>query len=266
MAFMDKDFLLTNDTAKALFEEAKDVPIIDYHNHLSPKEIYEDRCFDNIAQVWLGGDHYKWRAMRANGISEKLITGDGAPFDKFVAWADTVQNLIGNPLYHWTHLELQRYFGITTALNPDTAKDIWDKCNTLLKTKEYSVRNLLRMQNVSVLCTTDDPADSLEWHRKIAADGFEIKVLPSFRPEKAMGIEKDGFATYIEKLGGVAGLQITDVSSLLKALSIRLKFFTDNGCRVSDHSLEGLFYVKATEAEVNKIFKKGLAAAPLTEE
>ena len=266
MAFMDKDFLLTNDTAKALFEEAKDVPIIDYHNHLSPKEIYEDRCFDNIAQVWLGGDHYKWRAMRANGISEKLITGDGAPFDKFVAWADTVQNLIGNPLYHWTHLELQRYFGITTSLNPDTAKDIWDKCNTLLKTKEYSVRNLLRMQNVSVLCTTDDPADSLEWHRKIAADGFEIKVLPSFRPEKAMGIEKDGFATYIEKLGGVAGLQITDVNSLLKALSIRLKFFTDNGCRVSDHSLEGLFYVKATEAEVNSIFKKGLAAAPLTEE
>ena len=265
MAFMDKDFLLTNDTAKALFEEAKDVPIIDYHNHLSPKEIYEDRCFDNIAQVWLGGDHYKWRAMRANGISEKLITGDGAPFDKFVAWADTVQNLIGNPLYHWTHLELQRYFGITTALNPETAKDIWDKCNALLKTKEYSVRNLLRMQNVSVLCTTDDPADSLEWHRKIAEDGFEIKVLPSFRPEKAMGIEKDGFATYIEKLGGVAGLQITDVSSLLKALSIRLKFFTDNGCRVSDHSLEGLFYVKATEAEVNKIFKKGLAAAPLTE-
>ena len=266
MAVMDKDFLLTNDTAKALFNEVEKAPIIDYHNHLSPKEIYEDRCFDNMGEVWLGGDHYKWRAMRANGISERLITGDGAPFDKFVAWADTVQNLIGNPLYHWTHLELQRYFGITTPLNPETAQDIWDKCNAMLKTKEYSVRNLLRMQNVSVLCTTDDPADSLEWHKKIREDGFEIKVLPSFRPEKAMGIEKPEFATYIEKLGGVAGLQITDVKSLLKALSIRLKFFTDSGCRVSDHSLEGLFYVKASEAEVDNIFKKGLASATLSEE
>ena len=266
MAFMDKDFLLTCDTAKTLFKEVEKAPIIDFHNHLNPREIYEDKCFDNIADVWLGGDHYKWRAMRANGISEKLITGDGAPFEKFVAWADTVQNLIGNPLYHWTHLELQRYFGITTPLNPDTAKEIWDKCNALLRTKEQSVRNVLKMQSVSDLCTTDDPADSVEWHMKIREDGFEIKVLPSFRPEKAMGIEKPEFATYIEKLGGAAGLQITDVKKLLTALRSRLKFFIENGCRVSDHSLEGLFYVKASEKEANDIFKKGLAGAELTEE
>ncbi len=266
MSFMDKDFLLTCDTSKSLFKEVEQAPIIDYHNHLNPQEIYEDKCFDNIAEVWLGGDHYKWRAMRANGISEKFITGDGNPYDKFVAWADTVQNLIGNPLYQWTHLELQRYFGITKPLNPDTAKEIWEECNAKLKTKDFSVRNLLRMQKVSVLCTTDDPADNLQWHKKLSDDGFEIKVLPSFRPEKAMGIEKPEFATYIERLGGVAGLQITDVSSLLKALKIRLKFFMENGCRVSDHSLEGLFYVAATEVEVNNIFKKGLAAAKLSEE
>nr|WP_330389547.1 glucuronate isomerase [Pseudobutyrivibrio sp. OR37] len=263
---MDKDFLLTCDTAKSLFKEVEQAPIIDYHNHLNPQEIYEDKCFDNIAEVWLGGDHYKWRAMRANGISEKFITGDGNPYDKFVAWADTVQNLIGNPLYQWTHLELQRYFGITKPLNPDTAKEIWEECSAKLKTKDFSVRNLLRMQKVSVLCTTDDPADNLQWHKKLRDDGFEIKVLPSFRPEKAMGIEKPEFATYIERLGGVAGLQITDVSSLLKALKNRLKFFMENGCRVSDHSLEGLFYVAATEVEVNNIFKKGLAAAKLSEE
>ncbi|SFH69166.1 glucuronate isomerase [Pseudobutyrivibrio sp. OR37] len=266
MSFMDKDFLLTCDTAKSLFKEVEQAPIIDYHNHLNPQEIYEDKCFDNIAEVWLGGDHYKWRAMRANGISEKFITGDGNPYDKFVAWADTVQNLIGNPLYQWTHLELQRYFGITKPLNPDTAKEIWEECSAKLKTKDFSVRNLLRMQKVSVLCTTDDPADNLQWHKKLRDDGFEIKVLPSFRPEKAMGIEKPEFATYIERLGGVAGLQITDVSSLLKALKNRLKFFMENGCRVSDHSLEGLFYVAATEVEVNNIFKKGLAAAKLSEE
>ncbi len=266
MAFMDNNFLLTNETAKALFEEAKNVPIIDYHNHLNPKEIYEDRCFDNIAEVWLGGDHYKWRAMRANGISERFITGDGAPFDKFVAWADTVQNLIGNPLYHWTHLELQRYFGIDIPLNPDTAKEIWDKCNAMLRTKNYSVRNLLKMQNVSVLCTTDDPADFLEWHKKIREDNFKIKVLPSFRPEKAMAIEKPEFSDYIENLGDVSGCQIKDVDSLIKALKIRLKFFVDNGCRVSDHSLEGLFFVKSSKNEVNRIFKKALAAEFLKEE
>lgn len=263
--FMDKDFLLSNETAKALFAEVKDEPIIDFHNHLNPQEIYEDKCFDNMAEVWLGGDHYKWRAMRANGVSEKLITGDGAPFDKFVAWADTVQNLIGNPLYHWTHLELQRYFGITKPLSPESAKEIWDECNSKLKQKDYSVRNLLKMQNVSVLCTTDDPADSLEWHKKIREDGFEIKVLPSFRPEKAIGIEKDEYKDYIARLADASGIDIVDVDSLLVALEKRLKFFIENGCKVSDHSLESTFFVDTTHDEVNELFKKKLSGAALDE-
>ena len=219
--FMDETFLLNNQTAIDLFEAVKDDPIIDYHNHLNPKEIYEDKCFDNMTEVWLGGDHYKWRAMRANGVSEVLITGDGAPFDKFVAWADTVQNLIGNPLYHWTHMELQRYFGIDTPLTPASAKTIWDQCNQKLKTKEFSVRNLLRKQNVSALCTTDDPADSLEWHKKIREDGFEIKVLPSFRPEKAIGIDKLDYLDYLDRLSNVSGVEIKDVDSLLEALKKR---------------------------------------------
>ncbi len=264
--FMDENFLLTNDTAKELFAAVKDEPIIDFHNHLNPREIYEDKCFDNMAEVWLGGDHYKWRAMRANGISESLITGDGAPFDKFMAWADTVQNLIGNPLYHWTHLELQRYFGITTPFNPNTAREIWDTCNEKLHTKEYSVRNLLRMQNVSVLCTTDDPADTLEWHKKIREDGFEIKVLPSFRPEKAIGIDKDGFADYINNLSMIVEFKIDDTESLLKALELRLEFFIENGCRVSDHSLESLFFVPTTKKEVDEILKIRMAGVKLSEE
>lgn len=266
MKFMDEDFLLQNPTAKELFAAVKDEPIIDFHNHLNPQEIYEDKCFDNMTEVWLGGDHYKWRAMRANGVSEELITGDGAPFDKFVAWADTVQNLIGNPLYHWTHLELQRYFNITTPLSPETAKDIWENCNEKLHTPKFSVRNLLRMQNVSVLCTTDDPADDLQWHRKLREDGFEIKVLPSFRPEKAVGIEKEGFADYIFKLSMVTGRRIYDVKTLLEILEQRLEFFIENGCRVSDHSLENTFFVPATYEEVNEIFMDRINGKKVSEE
>ncbi len=266
MNFMDEDFLLQNPTAKELFAAVKDEPIIDFHNHLNPQEIYEDKCFDNMTEVWLGGDHYKWRAMRANGVSEELITGDGAPFDKFVAWADTVQNLIGNPLYHWTHLELQRYFGITTPLNPETAEDIWNACNEKLHTPEFSVRNLLRMQNVSVLCTTDDPADDLQWHRKLREDGFEIKVLPSFRPEKAIGIEKEGFADYIFRLSMVTGRRIYDVKTLIEILGERLQYFIENGCRVSDHSLENTFFVPATYEEVNEIFMDRINGKKVSEE
>ena len=266
MKFMDDDFLLQSKTARELFAAVKDEPIIDFHNHLNPQEIYEDKCFDNMTEVWLGGDHYKWRAMRANGVSEKLITGDGAPFDKFEAWADTVQNLIGNPLYHWTHLELQRYFHITTPLSPETAKEIWDACNEKLHTPEFSVRNLLKMQKVSVLCTTDDPADSLEWHKKIREDNFEIKVLPSFRPEKAVGIEKEGFAEYIYRLSQVTGKKIYDVNALINALIERLDFFIENGCRVSDHSLENTFYVPTTYEEVNDLFMERINGKQLSQE
>ena len=262
--FMDDDFLLKNDTAIALFDAAKDVPIVDYHNHLNPEEICKDISFRNMTQVWLGGDHYKWRAMRANGVSEKLITGDGDDYEKFLAWADTVQNLIGNPLYHWTHLELQRYFHIDTPLDKTSAKEIWEKCNNLLTTKEYSVRNLLRMQNVKVLCTTDDPADTLEWHKKIREDGFEISVLPSFRPEKALGIEKEGFGDYIDRLSDAADMSIETAGDLLKALEKRLEFFVSCGCRVSDHSLECSFFEKIDEACADKLFKTRLNGGSLS--
>lgn len=211
--FMDRDFLLGTETAKRLFhEDAEGLPILDFHNHLSPKEIYEDKCFKNLSDVWLGGDHYKWRAMRANGVPEKLVTGDGDPYQKFLAWADTVEKSMGNPLYHWTHLELQRYFGITTPLSRATADAIYREANAQLAQPEFSVRNLLRRQKVEVLCTTDDPADSLEWHRKLKEDGFEIKVLPSFRPEKAIGIEKPGFVDYLKRLAEAAGASGSSVS------------------------------------------------------
>lgn len=203
--FINDDFLLQTNTARELFSgHARKMPIIDFHNHLNPQEIYEDRCYDNIAQVWLGGDHYKWRAMRANGIPEQLITGGGQPYEKFLAWADTVQNCIGNPLYHWTHLELKRYFDIDETLSPDTAKDIWDICNRKLRSPQYSVRNLLNMQNVKVLCTTDDPVDDLIWHKKLAQEQSDFQVLPTFRPGNALDIEKDNFPSYVACLGSVS--------------------------------------------------------------
>lgn len=265
--FIHDDFILHSETASKLYHEhAENLPIIDFHNHLNPQAIYEDKCYDNIAEVWLGGDHYKWRAMRANGISETLVTGDGDPYEKFLAYADTIQNSIGNPLYHWTHMELKRYFGIDKTLSPATAKEIWDECNEKLKKPEYSIRNLLRMQKVEVLCTTDDPIDSLEWHKKLKEDGFEIQVLPTFRPEKALGIEKDGFADYIAALGKRVGKEISCVKCMLSALNECLQYFISNGCRVTDHSLESAFYAPTTLEEVNAIFAKRLEGAVLTEE
>lgn len=271
---MDENFLLGTETAKTLFHiAAKEMPIVDFHNHLSPREIYENKCYDNIADVWLGGDHYKWRAMRSNGISERYVTGDATPYEKFEAWADTVQRAIGNPLYHWTHLELQRYFGIDTPLNPKTAREIWDKCNAKLRTKDYSVRNLLAMQNVKILCTTDDPADSLEWHTKLRNEpDLCFQVLPSFRPEKALGIEKDGFATYLKTLGEAAEVPVTDsAESVLNALINRLDFFVKTGCRVTDHSLESAFYIASGEQKSNKenadkVLRKRLNGEIITED
>lgn len=265
--FMAEDFLLSTETAKTLFHEhGKKMPIIDFHNHLNTKEIYENKCYDNIADVWLGGDHYKWRAMRTYGFSEEVITGKCDPYERFLAWAETIQNSFGNPLYHWTHLELQRYFGITTPLSKETAKEIWDACNRKLQTEEYSIRNLLRMQGIEVLCTTDDPVDSLEYHKKLKEEGFEIKVLPTFRPDKAIAIEKPGFAEYIETLGNVVGKKIENVSDVLNALKERLQHFIQVGCRVSDHSIENKFYVKTTAQEVDNIFKIGLTGGQLTED
>ncbi len=268
-AFMDQDFLLETQTAQALFHTAaKDLPIIDFHNHLNPKEIWEDRCYDDLTQVWLSGDHYKWRAMRANGICEDLITGDGDPYEKFLAWADTVQNCIGNPLYHWTHLELQRYFGIHTPLSPATAKEIWEKCNEKLRSPAYSVQNLLRMQHVEILCTTDDPADSLEWHQKLATrrDAIGFRVLPSFRPGNALDIEKSGFSGYVSLLKEITGIDTCCLSGLLGALEKRLDFFIQQGCRVTDHSLEKKFFLPASEEKIEEIYRRALRMEAITED
>jgi glucuronate isomerase len=261
--FINDDFLLTCDTAKELYHNhAASMPIIDFHNHLSPKEIYENKCYDNLTQVWLSGDHYKWRAMRAFGITEDLITGDGNPYDKFLAWADTVQNSIGNPLYHWTHLELKRYFGIDTLLSKASAPDIWNACNEKLKTPAYSIQNLLRMQNVKVLCTTDDPADDLSYHKKLKEEGFEIQVLPTFRLEKVLRIEKEDYLSYLTKLGRTSYNSLNDLMNVLRE---RLSYFVDAGCLVSDHSLEGTFFVPASYEEVNAIFLKRYHGGTLTE-
>ncbi len=265
--FLSEDFLLETETAKELFyEKAKSLPVIDFHNHLNPKEIYEDRRYDNLTQAWLGGDHYKWRAMRAWGVSEEQITGGAKDYDKFVAWADTVANAIGNPLYHWTHLELLRYFGIRKPLTAQSAGEIWQEANETLHSPGYSARGLLRMQNVKVLCTTDDPADSLEYHRKLRQEGFEIAVLPTFRPEVALGIEKEGFLAYMEKLGGAVGRELLTAADLLDALEKRLDYFVEAGCVASDHSLEGSIFRPSDEEEVTAILRKRRDGKRLTKD
>ena len=251
--FMDKDFLLSTETAKHLYHDfAADMPIIDYHCHLDPKEIFEDRRFENITQVWLGGDHYKWRLMRSAGVDERYITGDATDREKFQKWAETLSLAIGNPLYHWSRLELRNYFGYTGALNGDTAEEVWNICNKRLQT--MSARKLIVDSNVKALCTTDDPADSLEWHKKIAEDNsFGVKVLPSFRPDKAVGIEKADYLDYLKRLG-----EIASYAQLVDVLKERLAFFVSLGCRVSDHGLDAVPFAPATEAEVEAIFQKRL--------
>ena len=249
--FMDKDFLLDSPTARHLYHDfAAAMPIIDYHCHLIPREIYEDRQFENITQVWLGGDHYKWRLMRSFGVDEKYITGDASDREKFQKWAETLSLAIGNPLYHWSHLELRRFFGYEGILNGDTAEEVWTLCNEKLRQPDFSARNLILRSNVKVICTTDDPADSLEWHQRIAADGFPVKVLPSFRPDKAMNLEKPEYLDYLQKLGGPRSY---------KVLQEKLAFFVSLGCRVSDHAVESVPFAPASEAELEAIFQKRLA-------
>lgn len=209
-AFMDKDFLLSSETSQKLFHEyAENMPIVDYHCHINPQEIAEDRKFENITQVWLGGDHYKWRQMRSNGVDEYYITGGASDREKFQKWAETLEKAIGNPLYHWSHLELQRYFGYTGHLCGETAEEVWNLCNAKLQEDGMSVRNLIRQSNVKLICTTDDPVDSLEWHKKLAEDEtFEVKVLPAWRPDKAMNLEKPEYADYIKTLSEVSGIEV----------------------------------------------------------
>ena len=265
---MDKDFLLETETAHTLYHEyAAKMPIIDYHCHINPQEIAEDKKFENITQVWLGGDHYKWRQMRSNGVEEKYITGDASDREKFQKWAETLEKAIGNPLYHWSHLELQRYFGYHGALNGDTAEEVWNLCNAKLQEDGMSARNLIRQSNVTLVCTTDDPVDSLHWHEVLAADeSFEVKVLPAWRPDKAMNLEKPDYLDYLKKLEDVSERKIDSFAALIEALRKRMDYFAERGCFVSDHGLEYVMYAPASAEEVEAIFSKRLAGQSVSRE
>ena len=263
--FLDKDFLLKTATAKRLFHDyAADMPIIDYHCHLSPKDIAEDRIFNNIAEVWLHGDHYKWRAMRTNGIHESYCTGDKTDFEKFEQWAATVPYTMRNPLYHWTHMELQRYFNVTEQLSPANAKAVYEHCNALLQTKEFSVRNLLRKMKVKLVCTTDDPVDSLEYHKAMQEEGADIQMVPAFRPDMAMNVgNTESFLQYVKKVEAAAGMQVHTFEDYLMALKRRHDFFAQMGCRVSDHGLEEIYADEHTAEEIIIIFERLLKGETL---
>lgn len=265
-AFMDENFLLNTECARKLYHNfAENMPVLDYHCHINPQEIAENRQFGNITEVWLGGDHYKWRQMRANGVDEYYITGDAPDREKFQKWAETLEKLIGNPLYHWSHLELKRYFGYEGCLNGETAGRVWELCNEKLQTPEMRVRGLIRQSGVTLICTTDDPADTLEWHEKIKKDeDFDVQVLPAWRPDKAVGIEASGFPEYIHKLEKVSGIKIESFESLKRAIRNRMEYFDGKGCRVSDHGLDYVVYIPAAPEEVEEIFHKGLSGKPLS--
>ena len=266
-AFLDDDFLLTTPTARRLYQVASSMPILDYHCHLDPKEIAQDRRFENITQVWLGGDHYKWRLMRANGVDEAYITGDAPDREKFQKWAETLELAIGNPLYHWSHLELRRYFGYEGVLNGDTAQEVWELCNQKLQEPAMSARSLIANSGVTLVCTTDDPADSLEWHQQLAQDSsFPVKVLPAWRPDAAMGLERPEYLDYLQRLGQAAGVEIRTYADLKEALLSRMAFFDKMGCRASDHALTVAVCQPASEEELERVFQKRLEGEPLTQE
>lgn len=256
--FIHDDFLLENDYARRLYHDyAEHMPIIDYHNHLSPKMIAEDYQFRTITELWLGGDHYKWRALRANGVVEEYITGDAPDREKFRVWARTLPYTMRNPLYHWTQLELKRYFGIDDLLCEKNADEIYDKCNAMLSQPEFSVKNLLLRMGVEVLCTTDDPIDSLEYHKQIAASGYAVKVLPTWRPDKLLNTSDTvAFNVYVDALSEVSGITITDFDSLVEALRLRQKFFAECGCRLSDHGVSYVPNVEFNEESTSYLFAK----------
>ena len=259
--FMDKDFLLSTETAKKLYHKfAAECPIVDYHCHVNPKEIYEDKRFDNITGVWLSGDHYKWRIMRSNGVDEYYITGKASDREKFQKFAEALPKAIGNPMYHWCHLELKNYFGYEGVLNGDTAEEVWQLTSKKLKEDGMGVRGLIEKSNVAFVGTTDDPIDSLEWHKKLAEDKtISTIVAPSFRPDKALNIDKAGWLEYIRALSDVSGVEISNVESLKKALDVRIEYFNDAGCKVSDHGLDHMIFREATEEENDATMKKALA-------
>ena len=278
-AFMDKDFMLKNETAKHLFHDyAEDLPIIDYHCHIPPREIYEDRRYDNIAQVWLGGknpdgsyfgDHYKWRVMRSNGVPEELGTGSADPYDKFLAFTKALEMAIGNPMYHWSNLELHKYFGITEPLTEKNAKAIWDKTSDMLQhDPNLTVRGIIRQSNVRYVGTTDDPADSLEWHEKLAkVKDLGFMVCPSFRPDKAVNIQRPGFAAYMDKLAASVGKEhLSSIQDVLDALNDRIDFFKAHGCRASDHGLDYVPFRTCSLEEADGIYRKAMRGEALTTE
>lgn len=257
MSFIHDNFLLENKYAEELYHNySKKQPIIDYHNHLSPQLIAEDHAFKNLTEVWINGDHYKWRAMRALGINEKFITGNGADKDKFLNWAKTVPYTMRNPLYHWTHLELARYFDVYDLLNEKSGEKIYEEISAKVNTKEYSTKNLLRKVNASYVCTTEDPIDTLQYHQQIVKSNFEIKVGTSFRPDKAILITNDGYNNYIDSLGQASNITINNYNDLCDALTNRIDFFDKNGCSVCDHGIDQIYFEEFTENEVKEIFKK----------
>ena len=265
--FNDENFLLQSPAAERLYHDhAAKMPIIDYHCHLNPEYVASDHRFRSLAEIWLDGDHYKWRAMRTNGVAERYCTGDASDWEKFEKWAETVPYTMRNPLYHWTHLELKTAFGVDKLLGPATAREIYDHCTALLQQPEYSARGLMRRYNVEVVCTTDDPIDSLEHHIKCREDGFECKVLPTWRPDKAMAVESPAaFKAYIDKLAEVSGVEIKSFQTLLDALQVRHRFFESVGCRLSDHGIEEFYAEDYTTSEIEAIFAKVYGGKELTD-
>ena len=256
--FLSENFLLNTETARRLYSKyAVDMPIIDYHCHVSPKEIYEDKKFENITQLWLSGDHYKWRLMRSNGVDEYYITGDAPDKEKFLQFARMLPKAIGNPMYHWCHLELKNYFGFEGTLSEKTAEEVWELCNE--KLKNMSVRSIIKQSNVAFIGTTDDPVDSLGYHKLIAEDdSFDTVVAPSFRPDKALNIDKAGWREYIAKLFEVSGIEICNLETLKRALSDRIEYFDAHGCRASDHGLDFMIYAEASAEELDALIGRGV--------
>lgn len=267
--FLDENFLLKTKTAELLYHDfAAKMPIIDYHNHLPPDQILKNANFENITQAWLNGDHYKWRAMRSNGVAEEYCTGNKSDFEKFQKWADTMPHTMRNPLYHWSHLELQRYFGIYEILDSHSAKIIYDQANAKLKTSEFSIRNLLKNANVTTVCTTDDPLDSLEhhieYHKETKGKTSEVNMFPAFRPDKFILIDNPNFGDFIQKLAVIVGFEINNFENLQKALSLRADFFEQNGCKISDHGLEQIYAADCDDTQANAIFQKVMSGISIS--
>lgn len=265
--FMDENFLLMTETAQKLYHNyAKNLPIFDYHCHLSPKEIAENKRFKNITEIWLGGDHYKWRAMRSNGISEEYITGNASDYEKFKAWARTVPYCLGNPLYHWSHLELKRYFDMDIIINEDTADEIWEEANKIINGEDFTTKELIKKFNVKVICTTDDAIDTLEYHKKIREDeDFPSTVVPTFRPDKGLNIQNKGFTEWVFRLSEISGINIKTYDDFIEALYSRVNYFHELGCRLSDHALDEIFFCEASDRELDVIFKKAISGQELSD-